>query len=74
MLFPTVLSNTQAISLWSKRLSNSTLANSSLKFGIIGGNALFFRILTSPISVSSSLSKISPFSGYSVLLSLLLLS
>ena len=71
MLFPTALYITQAISLSSERLSNSTLANSSLKLGILGGEALFLRILNSRKSVSSSSSKISLSPGYSVLLLLL---
>ena len=72
MLFPTALSSTQAICFSSERLSNSTLANSSLEFGILGGDALFLGILNSPKSVSSFSSKISPFLGYSVLLLILL--
>ena len=68
MLFPTALSNNQAIFLSSERLSNSTLANSSIKFGILSGDALFLEILNSQKSVSSSSSKITPISGYSVLL------
>ena len=71
MLFPTALYITQAISLSSERLSDSTLANSSLKLGILGAEALFLRVLNSPKSVSSSSSQISLSSGYSVLLLLL---
>ena len=73
MLFPTALYITQAISLSSERLSNSTLANSSLKLGILRGEALFLGILNSPKSGSSSWSKISLSSGYYILLLLLLL-
>ena len=62
MLFPTALSSTQAIFPFSERLSNSTLANSSLEFGILGVDAYFLGILNSPKSVSSSSSSIPPFS------------
>ena len=59
MLFPTALSSPQAIFLSVERLSNLRLANSSLRFGIIGGDAPFLWILDSPKSLSSSWSKIS---------------
>ena len=59
ILFPTALSSPQAIFLSVERLSNSRLANSSLRFGIIGGDAPFLWILDSPKSLSSSSSKIS---------------
>ena len=68
MLLQTAVSSTQAISLSSERLSIATLANSSLKFGIPGGDPLFLGILNSSKSVSSSSSKTPPFSGYSILL------
>lgn len=67
-LFSTALSNTQAISLSSERLSYSTLANSSLKIGILAGDALYLGILNSPKSFSSSSSKTSPCSLYPLLL------
>ena len=72
ILFPTALSNTRAISLSSEKLSNSKLEKKSLKSGILGGDALFLAILNSRKSVSSSSSKISPFCGYYMLLSMLL--
>ena len=68
ILFPIALSSTQAISLSSERLINSTLANSSLKFGILGGDPLLSGKWNSPKSLSTSSSEIYPFSGYSVLL------
>ena len=66
ILFPKALSNTQAIS--NERLSNWRLVNSSLKVKILLGDALFLVILNSLKSVSSSPSKTSTFSGYSILL------